>query len=83
MPIAAAGAAHNDDPGEPASALPWLLGGVCAGLLGVSVLGLILFARPRKTPPGEQVAVAGDVQDAAAHQRARDARKSQHPTIPP
>lgn len=79
MPIAAAGAAHYRDPGEPASALPWLIGGVCAGLLGVSVLGLILFARPRSTPPGEQVAAAGDVQDDAAQQRARDDRESQRP----
>ena len=28
---------------EPMSALPWLIGGVCAGLLGVCVLAMVLF----------------------------------------
>jgi hypothetical protein len=31
------------EPAAPGSAVPWVLGGVCAGLVGVVVLGLILF----------------------------------------
>jgi hypothetical protein len=37
---------------EPSSVLPWLIGGVCAGLLAVAVLGVALFgfSRARRTP---------------------------------
>ena len=43
------------------SALPWLIGGVCAGLLGVAVLALVLFGLQDNTPVAEVDEVADRV----------------------
>ena len=43
---------RKSDADQPMTALPWLIGGVCTGLLGVGVLAMILFAtRDRDEPP--------------------------------
>ena len=60
---------HHHEPQAPTSALPWLIGGACVGLLGVCVLGLILLG----VSHGRQSVAAGDntnVASAASHRAA-------------